>query len=181
MGDTIVKIQKSKIQRSNNMKIFVTLGLEWFPFNRLIKIMDNFQKKNTKTHNVFIQTGRTQLNPIFCDFKDLLTPEEMKNHINQADIIVCHGGIGTVLSCFFNGKSPIIFPRLEKLGEHVDNHQVEFTNQLKKLKKTPVAIDETELTYLIENFNNLKSTFINLQNNNKQKIIDYLKKEIKKL
>jgi hypothetical protein len=41
------------------------------------------------------------------------------------DVGVCHAGVGSALSALLVGKVPVLVPRRQKFGEHVDDHQVE--------------------------------------------------------
>ncbi len=160
------------------MNIFVTLGLEWFPFVRLIEAMDAYKQKNNNV-NIYIQTGRTEITPKFCKSRPLLRVEEFEDKIENADIVVCHGGIGTVLSCFNKGVVPIVFPRYKKFKEHIDNHQVEFCKELEMQKKVPVAWNNSQLFEMLDNYNFVVNNF-NVNKDNEQHIalINYLKGEI---
>lgn len=161
------------------MKIFITLGLEWFPFDRLIYIADRLQKSHFRDYEIFVQTGRTELLPKHCKHKPMLTPIEFIDYINHSDIVVCHGGVGTVLSCLYNKKLPIVFPREGRFKEHVDNHQLEFCKRLKSEKKAIVVTDEIELINAIGNYEILlKDYSISSDCKSHQNVIDYLKDEI---
>jgi len=52
----------------------------------------------------------------------------MVRHIREADIVICHAGVGSVLLCHELGRVPLIMPRKGSLGEHVDNHQRDFAD-----------------------------------------------------
>ena len=54
----------------------------------------------------------------------------MLRYINEADVVVCHAGVGTVLCTLRAGRTPVVLPRLKALGETVDDHQLEFTSAL---------------------------------------------------
>ena len=54
-----------------------------------------------------------------------LFPEEMKKLINQANIIITHGGVGSIITAITKGKKVIAVPRLKKYKEHVNDHQTE--------------------------------------------------------
>jgi UDP-N-acetylglucosamine transferase subunit ALG13 len=50
--------------------------------------------------------------------------------LDQADGVVTHAGVGSVLGALEAGHTPIIVPRLARLGEHVDDHQSDFARAL---------------------------------------------------
>ncbi len=47
--------------------------------------------------------------------------------MREASAVVCHAGVGTILSALGTGKQPIVLPRLRQYGEHVDDHQLQIT------------------------------------------------------
>jgi UDP-N-acetylglucosamine transferase subunit ALG13 len=50
--------------------------------------------------------------------------------IQQAAVIVCHAGTGTLSHALRAGKVPVVMPRRKKYGEHVDDHQLELVRAL---------------------------------------------------
>jgi UDP-N-acetylglucosamine transferase subunit ALG13 len=53
--------------------------------------------------------------------------EEIQRLLVKADIVVCHGGTGSLITALRQGCRVIAMPRLSKLGEHYDDHQSEIT------------------------------------------------------
>ncbi|ETW89177.1 glycosyltransferase [Streptococcus thermophilus] len=111
--------------------IFVTVGTHEQPFNRLIKEVDRFKKEGIVTDEVFIQTGFSTYEPQYCDWKNIISYPEMEDYMNRADIIITHGGPATFMGAIAKGKKPIVVPRQEKFGEHVNDHQLDFAYQVK--------------------------------------------------
>ena len=110
--------------------IFVTVGTHEQPFNRLIKEVDRLKKEGIITDEVFIQTGFSTYEPQYCDWKKLISYSEMDNYMTHSDIIITHGGPATFMGAIAKGKKPIVVPRQEKYGEHVNDHQLEFAEQV---------------------------------------------------
>ena len=164
------------------INMFVTVGLEWFSFNRLIKIIDSFQETHANLYKIFIQTGRSDYKPAHCNCQNLLLPDQLLIRILNADIIICHAGVGSILFCIKNGKLPIVFPRRKELGEHVDNHQVDFCKRLAEDNIIPVAWQENELVEMIKNFSSIKSRY-KLRDNNlsSNMLIQFLKNELNQI
>lgn len=50
--------------------------------------------------------------------------------MTHSDIIITHGGPATFMGAIAKGKKPIVVPRQEKYGEHVNDHQLEFAEQV---------------------------------------------------
>lgn len=111
--------------------IFVTVGTHEQPFNRLIKEVDRLKKEGIITDEVFIQTGFSTYEPQYCDWKNIISYPEMEDYMNRADIIITHGGPATFMGAIARGKKPIVVPRQEKFGEHVNDHQLDFAYQVK--------------------------------------------------
>ena len=56
---------------------------------------------------------------------DLIPQEELDRYQEQADLIITHGGVGSIISSLKKGKKIIAIPRLHKYKEHVNDHQKE--------------------------------------------------------
>lgn len=150
--------------------IFVTVGTHEQSFERLVKEVDNLKGRGIIKDEVFIQTGYTEYEPRYCLFKMLLDYEEMKKYINEADIIITHGGPASFMSVLEKGKIPIVVPRQEQYKEHINNHQLEFANAVKQRYKNIIVVEDvSELREFLENY----STYVdemnieNLSNNDK--------------
>ena len=70
---------------------------------------------------------------------------EIKALIEEARVVICHAGSGSVLDCVSSGKLPIVVPRLARFGEARDDHQLELA---KFLVKDGSAIVVTEIDQL---------------------------------
>lgn len=112
--------------------IFVTVGTHEQPFNRLIQEVDHLVETGVIKEEVFIQTGYSTYEPKFCQWSRLISFDQMSEFMQKADIIITHGGPATFMSAIANGKKPIVVPRQEKYNEHVNDHQVDFAQQVKE-------------------------------------------------
>jgi len=101
--------------------IFVTVGTEQFPFNRLIRAVDEL-KSALQGESVFMQIGHTTHIPSF-PHERFIPFGEFREKIRSARIVVSHAGAGTLLMCADSGKVPIMMARKRSFGEHVDDHQ----------------------------------------------------------
>ena len=64
--------------------------------------------------------------------------------MDEADIVITHGGPATFMGVISKGKRPIVVPRQEKFGEHVNDHQMEFCLKLLVEGYDLVVIDEID-------------------------------------
>lgn len=129
--------------------IFVILGTEKFPFNRLVKEVDILTGNNTISDSVFMQIGSCTYEPIHCRWERFLSFGDMCKKIEEADLIITHAGAGTTLLCLQYGKKPILVPRQKKFKEHVDDHQVIFAKKMQELGHASIAFDIKDLADII--------------------------------
>ena len=128
--------------------IFVTVGTHEQQFNRLIKEVDRLKGEGLIQDDVFIQTGFSDYEPVHCQWKNLISYDEMNRYMDEANIIITHGGPATFMGVISKGKRPIVVPRQEKFGEHVNDHQVEF---VKKISSEYGLIIVEDVKKLLEN------------------------------
>lgn len=105
--------------------IFVTVGSRNYPFDRLFKKLDELYADGTLTEPMFAQIGTSTYKPEHYEFKDFISPEEFVEKIKEADIVVSHGASGSIMKALNAGKKVIAVTRLEKYGEHINDHQIQ--------------------------------------------------------
>lgn len=113
--------------------IFVILGSQKFQFNRLLEEIDKLIENQKITETVIAQIGASTYVPKHFVYQNFYDREEFENEINKADIVLVHGGTGSIISSVKKGKKVIAVPRLKKYGEHVDDHQIEIIEQFDEL------------------------------------------------
>lgn len=158
--------------------IFVTVGTEKFSFDRLLKTIDENIEGGDIADEVFGQIGSSTYIPRFFEHRKFMPFNQMVDYIKKADIIVTHAGVGSSLLCRSLGKVPILFPRLAEKGEHLDDHQLEFSMQMEKEKKMLVAHDEKELLTAILNYKSLTGELVSFSDDAKTNLVGYLSKVI---
>lgn len=134
------------------MNIFVTVGFESFPFNRLLQAIDEGVKEKLISPPVLIQAGHSSYQPLCCPAKRFLPFDEILDYLKKAEIVVSHAGVGTTLLALSLGKIPVLFPRQAKYREHVDDHQMEYARKMEQQKKVLVATDGPDLFRKIKDF-----------------------------
>lgn len=108
--------------------IFVTLGTQKQDFSRLLNKVEN--SECLKNEKVIVQAGHTKFNSKFMEVHDFFNIDEMKNYILQADMVITHGGVGSIIDALNMGKKVLAMPRLEEYKEHINNHQLEICKKL---------------------------------------------------
>ena len=133
--------------------IFVTVGTHEQPFNRLIEKMDALVESGVIREEVILQTGYSTYEPKHCTWSRLLPYQQMQSYIRDARIVITHGGPASFLAPLQVGKVPIVVPRKKELGEHVNDHQVEFARAVaERMGTILVAEDMDTLEDLIVNY-----------------------------
>lgn len=135
------------------IKLFVPLGTQKFPFNRLIEALNALVEKGLyKPEEIVMQSSIYEVKPKFTHY-ELIPAEQFEELIDKAELVITHSGVNSIISCMKRKKPLIIVPRLKKYGEHVDNHQVEIAELMKQkfdvvvvedLSKLEEAIDEAK-------------------------------------
>ncbi len=105
--------------------IFVTVGSRAYPFDRLFRKLDELYEKGILSDTLFAQTGTSTYVPRHYEYKDFISPEEFDEVIGKADIVVSHGASGSIMKALNAGKKVIAVTRLEKYGEHINDHQIQ--------------------------------------------------------
>ncbi len=112
--------------------IFVTVGSQKFQFNRLLQAVDELVENGTITEEVYAQSGACDYIPKHYKYEPFLDREQFAKVMGQCDLVITHGGTGTIVNALKAGKKVIAVPRLEKYGEHVDDHQLQLIAEFLK-------------------------------------------------
>ena len=163
--------------------IFVTVGTHEQQFNRLIKKIDELKEKNIIKDDVYIKIGYSTYEPKYCQYKKLLSYDEMDDMYHKADIIITHGGPASFMKALELKKIPIVVPRQEKFDEHVNDHQVEFVKLVEERFDNIIGIyNINDLEGSIIEFNNIlaKKNISSLSHNKEfnEKLSKLISKEI---
>ena len=109
--------------------ILVLLGTQNNSFHRLLEqIEKNIENGNIK-EEVIVQAGYTKYEPKTTKKKmkvfDTLPKKELDKLIEKANLVISHGGVGSMVTANQKGKKVIAVPRYKKYNEHVNDHQIE--------------------------------------------------------
>jgi beta-1,4-N-acetylglucosaminyltransferase len=134
--------------------IFVTVGMHYQGFDRLIRKMDEIASKIEE--EVIMQIGSTKYAPKNAKFFNFVENEfTILAYFKSARVVVSHAGAGTILYALSLGKPVIVVPRLKKFKEHVDDQQLELADVLSE-KGTAIAVKEIEdIEQALKNINQL--------------------------
>jgi UDP-N-acetylglucosamine transferase subunit ALG13 len=156
--------------------IFVTVGTHEQPFNRIVEYMDKWAAGHDE--EVIIQTGYSTYEPKTAKWSKLYSYQKMVEMVDQARIVITHGGPSSFIMPLQVGKTPIVVPRQYKNNEHVNDHQVKFAKEVESRMGTIVVVEDVEkLGGVIEKYDEMKIEGKNISNNAKfnadlEKIVD---------
>lgn len=105
--------------------IFVTVGSRNYPFNRLFIELDKLCEEGIIKEKIFAQIGASTYQPKHFEYKDFISPEDFLEKINQSTFVISHGASGSIMKALNAGKKVIAVTRLEKYGEHINDHQIQ--------------------------------------------------------
>jgi len=134
--------------------ILVTLGTQDKTFERLLKAIDKQIKKENIKDKVIVQAGTTKYESDNMEIFDLIPMKKFDKLIAEADLIITHGGVGSILGAIRKNKKVIAIPRLSKYKEHTNDHQIqivdEFVNKgyiltCKNLNKIDETIEKAKI------------------------------------
>ena len=156
--------------------IFVTVGTHEQQFNRLVEYMDRWAAEHDE--EVVMQIGYCTYEPKIAKWAKLYPYSEMVKKVDEARIVITHGGPSSFIMPLQIGKTPIVVPRQYKFNEHVNDHQVKFCEEVESRMGTIIVVENVEkLGSVIENYDEMKKGGKNTSNNTKfcedlEKIVD---------
>ncbi|MFD1037145.1 PssE/Cps14G family polysaccharide biosynthesis glycosyltransferase [Virgibacillus byunsanensis] len=110
--------------------ILVVLGTHELPFTRLLKEVDRLKSENIIKDDIIVQYGHTTYESDLLTLKQFVSYKEMDLLCEQARIIITHAGTGSIITGIKKGKPVIACARLQKYGEHNDDHQLQIVSAL---------------------------------------------------
>ncbi|HYX77562.1 MAG TPA: glycosyltransferase [Gaiellaceae bacterium] len=119
--------------------IFVVLGTQRYPFDRLLRALDGIDEE------LVVQGGPSTYRPPGAAWFPFLDYPALVERIRAARVVVAHAGVGVVVTAVANGKRPLVVPRLKRFGEAVDDHQAPFARRLAEAGLAIVVEDVAEL------------------------------------
>lgn len=113
--------------------ILVTLGTQDKQFYRILEALEDKLDKHLIDDEVIVQAGCS------ADFKskymkifDLIPMDEFDEMIKKCDLLITHGGVGSIITGLKNNKKVIAAARLSKYNEHVNDHQLQIIDNFSK-------------------------------------------------
>ncbi len=108
---------------------------------------------------------------------DFTAKEELEDLLEKADLVITHGGVGSIILAITRGKKVIAVPRRHQYEEHVNDHQKEIV-ELFSNKGYIIGLQEVgELEQAIKQIEEFKPQEYKQDNHKMLKIIeDFIEK-----
>jgi len=157
--------------------VFVLLGTNDKPFNRLLEAIEKQIVKGNIKDKVIVQTGFTKFKSDNMELLDLIPNEDYLKIIDKADFIIAHAGVGSILDGLRANKKVIAAPRLKEYGEHVNDHQLEILDEFEKKGYVLALRDFDKLDAVLKKVKTFKPNKYTSNTKNMVKLIeDYIDK-----
>ena len=158
--------------------ILVTLGTQDKKFYRLLEAIEKQLEKGNIKDRVVVQAGCSS------DFKskkmeifDLIPMDEFDDLIKNCDILITHGGVGSIITGLKNDKKVIAAARLKEFGEHTNDHQLQIIDTFSNEGFIINLSNFDELDIILKEIKKFKPR---KYKSNTQKFIKLLEEEINK-
>lgn len=162
--------------------IFVTVGTHEQQFDRLVSCIDEMKERGEIQEEVVIQTGFSTYAPKHCRWEKTFPYQKMRQLVQEARIVITHGGPSSFFMPLTMGKIPVVFPRQEQFHEHVNDHQLRFCRQLKQRGGSILlAEDEQQLKDILENYDSMVASMSTGNRSNNERFNENFGKIVEEL
>lgn len=125
--------------------LFATVGAI-LPFDRLVEMVADVKARGEIPEDVLLQVGQGGVTPTGLEAVESLSFDTMQSTLRDADLVICHGGTGSLITALRQGCRVVAVPRLFSKGEVYDDHQAEITEAFAKRGLIAVANTADELS-----------------------------------
>ena len=155
--------------------ILVTLGTQDKKFYRILKEIDRLIDTGKIKEKVVVQAGYS------ADYKsdnmeifDLIPMDEFNKLMGKCDILITHGGVGSIVDGLKKNKKIIAVARLKKYNEHHNDHQLQIIENFSNAGYILNLKDISYLEKLLEKAKTFKPKKYVSNTDNMVKLVDDL-------
>lgn len=143
MGNPRALFSRGTLFGKADLTTFVTVGNATQPFDRLLKAVASMSVHLPSP--IVVQRGISRISHEKWQVRDYMEMGEFEVMVQEADLLIMHGGAGSIIHAVSSGKRPVVMPRRAKYGELVDDHQLEFVLQLQRKGYVVLAREAEDL------------------------------------
>jgi UDP-N-acetylglucosamine--N-acetylmuramyl-(pentapeptide) pyrophosphoryl-undecaprenol N-acetylglucosamine transferase len=125
------------------------------PFDRMVQAVEDAWHKGAITGQLLVQVGDSkrhwQADPDNgLEIVATLSFEMLQQMLKDADIVIAHGGTGSLITALREGCRVVAMPRRHDLAEVYDNHQIEIVETFERRGLVDVAMNADDLVPALE-------------------------------
>ena len=155
--------------------ILVTLGTQDKKFYRILKELDRLIDAGKIKDKVVVQAGDS------ADYKsknmeifDLIPMDDFNKLMSKCDLLITHGGVGSIIDGLKRNKKVIAVARLSKYNEHHNDHQLQIVENFSNAGYILNLKDISYLEKMIEKAKTFKPKKYISNTDNMVKLVDDL-------
>lgn len=130
--------------------ILVLLGTQNNSFTRLLEAIQYNIDKKVINEEVIVQAGFTKFESNDMKIFSMIDKDRFSKLQEEADLVITHGGVGSIISSLEKGKKVIVAPRLKKYNEHVNDHQIQIAKKFKQQGYVKYIVNMKNLSKVIK-------------------------------
>ena len=158
--------------------ILVTLGTQDKKFYRLLDMIQEAIDNGIIKDKVIVQAGcSSDYKSKDMEILNLVSIEKFKKLVRDCDILITHGGVGSIITGLKENKKIIAIPRLKKYKEHTNDHQVQIIDNFVRYGYILKVNTEDDFVHIISSVNTFKPK---KYKSNNAKFINVVDREIEK-
>lgn len=154
--------------------ILVTLGTQDKPFTRLLDAIQREIDNGNIKDRVVVQAGCTKYDTKDMELFDLIPLEDFDKLMGECDLLITHGGVGSIITGLKKDKKVIAVPRLAKYGEHINDHQKQIIEKFDEAGNIIGVEDLDNLSKYLKMVKKFKPKKYKSNTNNMIKLIEKL-------
>ena len=171
-------VSQINLFRRNLLMILVLLGTFTIEFKRPLLEIEKLCAEGKLTEDIIVQNGHTKYASSYFQMQPFIQPDLLDQLYDEARIIITHAGTGSIIKGLKKGKKIIAIARLEKNGEHIDDHQLEILNEFALSDYLLPWHESDKLEEVLQKVNSFTPKVYNSQ---KEKILTFLENYIDSL
>lgn len=154
--------------------ILVTLGTQDKPFTRLLYAIQREIDNGNIKDKVVVQAGCTKYDTKDMEIFDLIPLEDFDKLMGECDLLITHGGVGSIITGLKKDKKVIAVPRLAKYGEHINDHQKQIIEKFDEAGNIIGVSDLDNLSKYLKKVKKFKPKKYKSNTNNMIKLVEKL-------
>ncbi|MBR3523411.1 MAG: hypothetical protein IKN87_01850 [Bacilli bacterium] len=155
--------------------ILVTLGTQDKKFYRILRELDRLIEAGKIKDKVVVQAGDSaDYESKNMEIFDLIPMDDFNKLMNKCDLLITHGGVGSIIDGLKRNKKIIAIARLSKYNEHHNDHQLQIVENFSNAGYILNLRDISHLEKMIEKTKTFKPKKYVSNTDNMVKLVDDL-------